>query len=73
MSLTETVGAAGLAMYAEAALVLFFIAFAAVAIRLTRKQSESDLLEQSVLPFDGSEDERIVTASDRTEATSNGH
>jgi hypothetical protein len=73
MSLTETVGAAGLSMYAEAALVLFFAAFVAVAIRLSRKQSENDLLEQSVLPFDGSEDEPVVvTARDRTEALSHG-
>jgi hypothetical protein len=57
MSLTETVGAAGLSIYAEAALVLFFAAFIAVAVRLTRKQTQGDLLEQSVLPFDGSEDE----------------
>jgi hypothetical protein len=73
MSLTETVGAAGLSMYAEAALVLFFAAFVAVAIRLTRKQSEGDLLEQSVLPFDGSEDEPDrVTARARTEAITDG-
>ena len=73
MSLTETVGAAGLSMYAEAALILFFAAFVAVAVRLTRKQSEGDLLEQSALPFDGSEDEGVrVTPSDRTEATSHG-
>ena len=72
MSLTETVGAAGLSMYAEAALVLFFAAFVAVAIRLTRKQSENDLREQSVLPFDGSEDEP-ATARDPSEATSHGH
>lgn len=73
MSLTETVGAAGLSMYAEAALVLFFAAFVAVALRLGRKQSEGDLMEQSALPFDGSEEEGApVTTRERTEAISHG-
>jgi len=73
MSLNETVGAAGLSIYAEAALVLFFAAFIAVAVRLMRKQGERDLLEQSVLPFDGSEDEPVLsTALKRTERVSNG-
>ena len=73
MSLTETVGAAGLSVYAEAALVLFFAAFVAVAIRLTRKQCEGDLREQSALPFDGSEDEFVsATMRDRAEARSHG-
>ena len=65
MSLTETVGAAALSVYAEAALVLFFAAFIAVVIRLVRKDEQNTLQAQSVLPFDGSED-------DRTEATSHG-
>jgi hypothetical protein len=64
MSLTETVGAAALSVYAEAALVLFLAAFVAVIVRLARKDDQNTLQEQSVLPFD-SED-------DRTEATSHG-
>jgi hypothetical protein len=73
MSLTETVGAAGLSMYAEAALILFFAAFVAVAVRLTRKQSEGELREQSALPFDDSEDEPVrTTARDRSEAIFHG-
>ncbi len=72
MSLSETVGAAGLAFYAEAALLLFFAAFIAVTIWLVRKQSNRDLLEQSVLPFDGSEEAVQITAHDEAEAFSHG-
>jgi len=63
MSLSETVSAAGLALYAEAALVLFFIAFLAVVIQVTRKGAREILEYDSTLPLDDA-DERRVRSTD---------
>ena len=58
MSLTETVSASGLAIYAEAALVLFFIAFLAVVIQVTRKGAREFLEHDSRLPLDDADERR---------------
>jgi hypothetical protein len=52
MSLSETVSAAGLAVYAEAGLVLFFAAFVAILLQVLSKRTAADLHAASALPFD---------------------
>ncbi|HVU04554.1 MAG TPA: hypothetical protein VHE30_22505 [Polyangiaceae bacterium] len=66
MSLTEAIGGAGLAVYAEAALILFFAAFVAVAIQVMRKIETKALDERSQLPF--GQDDEIITARGTPEA-----
>jgi len=73
MSLTDTVSAAGLSIYAEAGLILFLAAFLAIVFQLTRHSVSKELLEQSVLPFDDSDEGRErVTAHDSPEAIRHG-
>jgi cbb3-type cytochrome oxidase subunit 3 len=69
MSLSETVGSAGLAVYAEAALVLFLIAFIAVVVQVTRKAAREMFEHDSMLPLDDADEpaER-TTAHDTPEA-----
>ena len=52
MKLSDVVSHAGLATYAEVALVLFAIAFGAMAFDLMRKRKHEYLRHQSMLPFD---------------------
>jgi len=52
MSLSETVASAGLAIYAEAALVLFFAAFLAVVFQVTRKHAALNHRHDGALPLD---------------------
>jgi hypothetical protein len=74
MSLSETMSAAGLAVYAEAALVLFFAAFVVVLIQVARKHSSESFSHESTLPFDDAEDAHgRSTARETPEAIHNGH
>jgi hypothetical protein len=52
MKLSDVVAHAGLAGYAEVALVLFAIAFVVMAFDLTRKHKHPYLRHQSMLPLD---------------------
>jgi hypothetical protein len=52
VKLSDVVSHAGLAVYAEVALVLFAIAFVIMAFDLTRKRKHPYLVHQSMLPFD---------------------
>jgi len=73
MSLSESIGAAGLSFYAEVALVLFFAVFVAVTIQLMRKHGASSLRELSALPLEGFEESGdCVTAHDSPEALRHG-
>ena len=71
MSLSETVSAAGLAVYAEAALVLFFAAFVVVLIQVARKHAAASFDYESALPLDDAEERS--TARETPEAIRNGH
>lgn len=50
-SLSDVVGASGLAVYAEIALVIFFVVFVAIAIRVAFMKKK-DLEHVSRLPLD---------------------
>jgi cbb3-type cytochrome oxidase subunit 3 len=52
MKLSDVVAHAGLALYAELALVLFLIVFAAVLIRLYRPGQSAELEAQRMLPLE---------------------
>lgn len=52
MKLSDVMSHAGLARYAEIALVLFLAAFVAVAIRLFRPSRKADLERAALLPLD---------------------
>lgn len=59
MRLTDIMSGAGLSGYAEIALILFLVAFAAIAIRLFLPSRKRDLERASRLPLeDGHEKER---------------
>lgn len=58
MSLSDIMGNAGLAGYAEVALVVFLLVFIAVVVRLLQPSRRQDLDEASRLPLD---DERPTT------------
>lgn len=73
MSLSETVSAAGLAFYAEAALVLFFAAFLVVVFQVTTKRAAADHRLHGALPLDeghAAHDDEI-TARETPEAMRN--
>jgi hypothetical protein len=75
MSLSETVSAAGLAVYAEAALVLFFIVFLSVVIQVTRKWTAEAFRHESRLPLDECErndQQGRATARETPEAIHHG-
>lgn len=73
MSLSETVGAAGLSIYAEAALLLFFAAFVGVLIQVLSKRSAGALDEVSTLPLDDTVDHSVLpTARKASEASRHG-
>mgnify|MGYP001286662250 CR=1 FL=1 len=61
MRLTDIMSNAGLAGYAEIALILFIIAFAAIAIRIFLPSRKGEMDEVSRLPLD---DGHEVTTSD---------
>jgi len=61
VKLSDVVSHAGLATYAEVALVLFAIAFAVMAFDLLRKHKRPYLVHQSMLPFD---DGHVVKADE---------
>lgn len=51
MKLSEIVGAAGLAIYAEVALVIFLFAFVAIVIHVTSKANRADFDAAGSLPL----------------------
>jgi cbb3-type cytochrome oxidase subunit 3 len=52
MKLSDVVAHAGLALYAEVALVLFLIVFVAVLFQLFRSSRSADLEAQRLLPLE---------------------
>ncbi len=52
MKLSDVVAHAGLSGYAELALILFFIVFVAVVVRLWRPSCRAELEAQRLLPLD---------------------
>jgi len=52
MRLSDIVSGAGLSLYAEVALILFLVVFAAVMWRLWRPSRRADLEAQRLLPFE---------------------
>lgn len=52
MRLSDVVSHSGLALYAEVALVLFFLVFIVIAARLLRRPDRKELERMSRLPFD---------------------
>ena len=52
MRLSDVMSHAGLARYAEVALILFLIAFLAIVIRLFRRSNRDELERASRLPLD---------------------
>ncbi len=52
MSLSDIVGRAGLAIYAEVGLILFLIAFAGIAVRTFWPGREREMDEAARLPLD---------------------
>jgi len=55
MKLSDVMGAAGLSVYAEVALVLFFLAFAVVVFQVASRARARDWEEASRLPLSDSE------------------
>lgn len=51
MKLSDVVGHAGLALYAEVALVLFALVFVAVLVDITRKARKPELDRQALIPL----------------------
>jgi cbb3-type cytochrome oxidase subunit 3 len=66
MSLSDTVGASGLAIYAEAALVLFLVAFLAVVIQVTRKGAREIFEHDSTLPLDDADERSSRSTAQET-------
>lgn len=58
MRLSEIMSHAGLAIYAEVALVIFFIAFVAIALRVLAPSRKADYAAAARMPLD---DETPVT------------
>ena len=56
MRLSDAVSHSGLALYAEVALVLFFLAFLVIAARLLRRPDHRELERMSRLPLDDDDD-----------------
>lgn len=52
MKLSDVVSHAGLALYAEVALVVFFAVFLAVVLRLWRPSQREELEQQRMLPLE---------------------
>jgi hypothetical protein len=52
MRLSDVVGHSGLAFYAEVALVLFFVAFVVIAVRLMIRRDHPHLRRMSRMPLD---------------------
>lgn len=52
MKLSDVVSHAGLALYAEVALVVFFVVFLAVLLRLWRPSQREELEQQRLLPLE---------------------
>ncbi len=52
MKLSDVMAHAGLSIYAEAALILFFIVFVAVLVRLFAPSQREELEAQRLLPLD---------------------
>ncbi len=52
MKLSDVVAHAGLSIYAEVALILFFIVFVAVLVRLWAPSHRAELEAQRMLPLD---------------------
>ena len=52
MKLSDVVAHAGLSIYAEIALILFFIVFVAVVVRLWAPSHRAELEAQRMLPLD---------------------
>lgn len=52
MKLSDVMGAMGLSMYAEVALVLFFVAFVAVVVWVSARTNQSRWEEARYLPLD---------------------
>lgn len=52
MRLSDVVAHAGLSIYAELALIVFFIVFVAVVVRLWRPSHRDELEAQRMLPLD---------------------
>lgn len=52
MKLSDIVSHAGLAIYAEIALVLFFLVFVVVMVRLWRPSKREELESQKLLPLE---------------------
>lgn len=57
MKLSDVVSAAGLAGYAEVALVLFLFAFAGVVFQVASRKRASEWKRVAALPLAGSEDD----------------
>jgi hypothetical protein len=73
MSLSETVSSAGLAFWAEAALVLFFVAFGVVLMEVLRKRTPESLRHESSLPLkDDDRPSRTTTVRATPEAIRHG-
>ena len=71
MRLSEIMSHAGLARYAEIALVLFFIAFVIVVVRVFRPGAAQKLSRDARLPLDegdGGDDDRRATRKPGGEA-----
>jgi hypothetical protein len=52
MRLSDVVSHAGLAVYAEVALVLFFVAFVVIGVRLLVRRDRHELERMSRMPLD---------------------
>ncbi len=57
MNLSEVVGATGLAIYPEIALVLFLVAFAAVLVQVASRKRGNEWEGARTLPLTDSDDE----------------
>ena len=58
MRLSDVVGHSGLAVYAEVALVLFFLAFVLIGVRLLVRRDRRELERMSRMPLDDGTPER---------------
>lgn len=52
MRLSDAVSHAGLAIYAEVALLIFFVAFVVIVVRLWRRRDRDELERMRRLPLD---------------------